>query len=74
MEKYKRRNDFFNKRAGKKIDGMLKKEATKIMQKNLSSRTIFNLVTAKEPNLTIQAQNGSSTDLIYPKITALLED
>lgn len=63
-----------NKRAGKKIDGMLKKEATKIMQKNLSSRTIFNLVTAKEPNLTIQAQNGSSTDLIYPKITALLED
>lgn len=63
-----------NKRAGKKADGMSKKEAWKIIQNNLFFKTILKLVKATEPNIAIQAQNDSSTDLIYPKVTALLED
>lgn len=63
-----------NKRAGKKADGMSKKEAWKIIQNNLFFKTILKLVKTSEPNIVIQAQNDSSTDLIYPKVTALLED
>lgn len=63
-----------NKRAGKKSDGISKKEAWKIIQNNLFFKTILKLVKASEPNIAMQAQNDSSTDLIYPKVTALLED
>lgn len=62
-----------NKRASKKQDKLSYKEVSKIISNELKTRLIFNLV--KSSTIKLCAQLTESTiDIIYPKITALLED
>lgn len=61
-----------NKRASKKHEILSYKEVAKIMS-DVKAKTIFQLVKSSSPNLAIQLTE-STTDLMYPKITALLED
>lgn len=62
-----------NKRASKKQTGILSyKEVCKILG-DIKTKTIFQLVKSSSPNLAIQLTDASS-DIMYPRVTALLED
>ncbi len=61
-----------NKRAGKKAN-LSQKEIVKIFTNELSPRKIFTLVKSQSQNLALMLCD-SSTDIKYPKVTALLED
>ena len=62
-----------NKRANKKNGSILSyKEVVKIIG-DIKTKTIFQLVKSSSPNLALQ-QVECTSDIMYPKITALLED
>lgn len=61
-----------NKRASKKNDLLSYKEVVKLLGE-VKTKTIFQLVKSSSPNLAIQLTEATS-DIMYPKITALLED
>jgi len=61
-----------NKRASKKAI-LVEKEIIKIMNNELSPKTILNLTRSSSLNLAISACDYSS-DIKYPKITSVLED
>lgn len=63
-----------NKRASKKQDaGLSFKEINKLLG-DFKTKTIFKLVKSSSPNLAIQSISESTLDIMYPKITAILED
>jgi len=49
------------------------KEVSKILRNELGSKKIFGLTKSTEPNLAI-ASVDSTSDLLYSKITSVLED
>lgn len=61
-----------NKRASKKTDILSYKEVVKLLGE-VKTKTIFQLVKSSSPNLAVQLTEASS-DIMYPKITALLDD
>lgn len=63
-----------NKRGNKKLDGDLtSKEVKKILNNTIKARAIFELVKSSAMNICIQLTESTS-DIMYPKVTALLED
>lgn len=64
-----------NKRGSKKaLGGILsKKEVVKILNDYLKTRAIFGLVKSSAMNICIQLTESTS-DIMYPKVTALLDD
>lgn len=54
--------------------GLSFREVQRTLKTNLTIKTVSSLTKSKNMNLALQACNDSSTDLMYPKITALLED
>ena len=61
-----------NKRVSKKAN-MRIEEITKVLTNELSTRKIFNIAKSQSPSLCLMVVD-SSTDLMYPKITAVFED
>ena len=61
-----------NKRVSKKAN-MRIEEITKVLTNELSTRKIFNIAKSQSPSLCLMVVDSSS-DLIYPKITAVFED
>lgn len=62
-----------NKRASKKQGLLSLKEVSKIISNEFKTRTIYTLTKSSSMNICMQLTDTTS-DIIYPKVTAMLED